>query len=51
MAAEVAAICYLRISQVLPGLQHFVIIAFAIFLVIQPINRLKKAPSPAPRVP
>ncbi len=30
---------------------HFVIVAFAVFILVKQINRLKRAPEPAPAAP
>lgn len=46
--AKAAGIPVIRYGLFINTVLDFVIIAFAIFLVVQQLNRLKKAPQPAP---
>ena len=46
--AKAAGVAVIRYGAFINTVIDFIIIAFAIFLVIQQLNRLKKAPQPAP---
>jgi large conductance mechanosensitive channel len=46
--AKAAGVAVIRLGVFINTVIDFIIIAFAIFLVIQQLNRLKKAPQPAP---
>ena len=46
--AKAAGVAVIKYGIFINTIVDFVIIAFAIFLVIQQLNRLKKAPPPAP---
>ena len=46
--AKAAGVPVIKYGMFINTIIDFVIIAFAIFLVIQQLNRLKKAPQPAP---
>jgi large conductance mechanosensitive channel len=50
-AAKQAGAVTLNYGVFINTIISFLIIAFAIFLVIKQINKLKKAPAPAPAVP
>jgi large conductance mechanosensitive channel len=46
--AKAAGVAVIRYGVFISTVIDFIIIAFAIFLVIRQLNRLKKAPQPAP---
>jgi large conductance mechanosensitive channel len=46
--AKTAGVAVIRYGVFINTIIDFLIVAFAIFLVVQQLNRLKKAPQPAP---
>jgi large conductance mechanosensitive channel len=50
-AAKTAGAVSLNVGVFINTVIHFVIVAFAVFLLIRSINKLRKAPAPAPAVP